>query len=115
MSKKCHRYNSSENEIRRLKEEIDFLNQGIKIREDTHDYLLKEKERQMAITKQLTYLFIIIDSLYKLTDNENVCSLSKEIRNSLESFKADLAERMLSLNNKDTLTDKLWNLQTPMN
>lgn len=89
--------NSFKNEIKRLKEEIDFLNQGIKAREDSHDYLMKEKERQMAITKQLTYLFIIIDSLYKLTDNGNVCSMSREIRNAIEGFKADLGERMLKL------------------
>ena len=85
------------NSVKRLKEEIDFLNRGIKTKEETHDYLLKEKERQIDITKQLTYLFIIIDSLYKLTDNENVCSMSREIRNSIEGFKADLAERMLKL------------------
>ena len=44
------------NSVKRLKEEIDFLNRGIKTKEETHDYLLKEKERQIDITKQLTYL-----------------------------------------------------------
>lgn len=83
-------------EIKRLKEEVDFLNQGIKVREETHDYLLREKERQMAITKQITYLFILIDSLDKLTNND-CCSMSRVIREAMNKIKAYLGEAMLQL------------------
>lgn len=83
-------------EIKRLKNEIDFLKKGIDSREETYDVVYKEKEKQMAITKQLTYLFIIIDSLDKLTNNDN-SPMSKAIQKALNATKAELAEGMLSL------------------
>lgn len=82
--------------IKRLKNEIDFLNKGIDSREEAYDTIYKEKEKQMAITKQLTYLFIIIDSLDKLTNNDN-SSMSRVIRKALNATKAELGEGMLSL------------------
>lgn len=82
--------------IKRLKNEIDFLNKGIDSREEAYDTIYKEKEKQMAITKQLTYLFIIIDSLDKLTNNDN-SSMSRVIRKALNTTKAELAQGMLNL------------------
>lgn len=82
--------------IKRLKNEIDFLNKGIDSREEAYDTIYKEKERQMAITKQLTYLFIIIDSLDKLTNSDN-SQMSRAIKKALNTTKAELAEGMLSL------------------
>ena len=82
--------------IKRLKNEIDFLQKGIESREEAYNAVNKEKERQMAITKQLTYLFIIIDSLDKLTNNDN-SPMSRAIRKALDSTKAELGEGMLGL------------------
>lgn len=82
--------------IKRLKNEIDFLNKGIDSREEAYDTIYKEKEKQMAITKQLTYLFIIIDSLDKLTNNDN-SSMSRVIKKALNATKAELAQGMLNL------------------
>ena len=84
--------------IKRLKNEIVFLNKGIDSREEAYNTIYKEKEKQMAITKQLTYLFIIIDSLDKLTNNDN-SSMSRVIRKALNATKAELGEGMLSLPN----------------
>ena len=84
------------NKIKRLKNEIDFLNKGIDSREEAFDTIYKEKQKQMAITKQLTYLFIIIDSLDKLTNNDN-SSMSRVIKKALNTTKAELGEGMLSL------------------
>ena len=80
----------------KLQAENDFLKRGIESREDAYDVIYREKERQMAITKQLTYLFIIIDSLDKLTNNDN-SPMSRAINKALNATKAELAEGMLSL------------------
>ena len=82
--------------IKRLKNEIDFLQKGIESREEAYESIYKEKERQMAIAKQLTYLFIIIDSLDKLTNNDN-SQMSRAIHKALDSTKAELGEGMLGL------------------
>ena len=87
------RYNK---QTKRLKKDIDFLNRGINSREEAYDTIYNEKERQMAITKQLTYLFIIIDSLDKLTIKDP-SPMSKAIQKALNATKAELAEGMLSL------------------
>ena len=84
------------NKLDKLKAENDFLKKGIDSREDAYDVIYREKERQMAITKQLTYLFIIIDSLDKLTNNDN-SPMSRAINKALNATKAELAEGMLSL------------------
>lgn len=82
--------------LNKLKSEIDFLKKGIDSREDAYNTIYKEKERQMAITKQLTYLFIIINSLYKLTDGSN-SPMSRAIRKTLNMTLEELGEGMLSL------------------
>lgn len=84
------------NKLDKLLAENDFLKKGIESREDAYDVIYREKERQMAITKQLTYLFIIIDSLDKLTNNDN-SPMSRAINKALNATKAELAEGMLSL------------------
>jgi hypothetical protein len=86
------RYNNN----KRLKKEIDFLNRGIESREEAYDTIYREKERQMAVTKQLTYLFIIIDSLDKLTNSDN-SPMSRAIKKALNATKAELAQGMLNL------------------
>jgi len=91
---------NKDKEIKRLKKKIEYLNQGIKIREDTHDFLLKETNRYKHIIKQLTYLFILMDSLYKLTNNENVSSTSRVIRKSLDTLLAELGDGFLSMPNQ---------------
>lgn len=60
-----------QSELDKLQNENDFLQKGIESREEAYDTIYREKERQMAVTKQLTYLFIIIDSLDKLTNSDN--------------------------------------------
>lgn len=82
--------------INTLQAENDFLQKGIDSREDAYDAIYKEKERQMALTKQIVYLFIIIDSLDKLTRND-CSSMSKVVRRALDGMRAELAEGMLSL------------------
>lgn len=82
--------------VKRLKNEIDFLNEGINSREEAYDAVYKEKERQIAITKQLTYLFIIIDSLDKLTNSDN-SPMSRAIKKALNTTKAELGKGMLGL------------------
>ena len=84
--------------IEALQSQIDFLNVGIDSREEAYDEVNKDIERQKAITKQLTYLFILIDALDKLTHND-YSSMSRAIYKALNNFKAELAEGMLSLPN----------------
>ena len=89
------KYNK-QSELDKLQKDNDFLQKGIESREEAYDTIYREKERQMAVTKQLTYLFIIIDSLDKLTNSDN-SPMSKAIQKALNATKAELAEGMLSL------------------
>lgn len=89
-------FGQQKKEIKSLKEEVKFLKQVNKINNDAHDCFIREKERQMAITKQITYLFIIIDSLDKLT-NHDCSSMSKVIKKAMNKIKAYLGEAMLQL------------------
>lgn len=84
--------------IKRLKRENDFLQKGIEAREDAYDTVCKEKMRQTEITKQLTYLFILLYSLDKLTSND-FSQMARTIQKASNNFKADLAEGMLHLPN----------------
>ena len=87
-----------QSELDKLQNENDFLQKGIESREEAYDTIYREKERQMAVIKQLTYLFIIIDSLDKLTNGDN-SPMSRAIHKALNATKAELAEGMLSLPN----------------
>ena len=89
-------FDQQKKEIKSLKEEVKFLNLVNKVNNSAHDCFLREKERLMAITKQITYLFIIIDSLDKLANND-CSSMSKAIKNAMNKVKADLGEAMLQL------------------
>ena len=89
------KYNK-QSELDKLQKDNDFLQKGIDSREDAYDTIYREKEKQIAITKQLTYLFIIIDSLDKLTNSDN-SPMCKAIRNSLNATKRELGMSMLGL------------------
>ena len=89
------KYNK-QSELDKLQNENDFLQKGIESREQAYDTIYREKERQTAITKQLTYLFIIIDSLDKLTNGDN-SPMSRAIKKALNTTKAELAQGMLTL------------------
>jgi hypothetical protein len=85
-----------QSELDKLQNENDFLQKGIESREEAYDTIYREKERQMSVTKQLTYLFIIIDSLDKLTNSDN-SPMSRAIKKALNATKAELAQGMLNL------------------
>ena len=89
------KYNK-QSELDKLQNENDFLQKGIESREEAYDTIYREKERQMAVTKQITYLFIIIDSLDKLTNSDN-SPMSRAIKKALNATKAELAQGMLNL------------------
>ena len=89
-------FDQQKREIKSLKEEVKFLKLVNKVNNNAHDFFQREKERQMAITKQITYLFIIIDSLDKLTNND-CSSMSKVIKKAMDKIKAYLGEAMLQL------------------
>lgn len=91
------KYNK-QSELDKLQKDNDFLQKGIESREEAYDTIYREKERQMAVTKQLTYLFIIIDSLDKLTNSDN-SQMSRAIKKALNTTKAELAQGMLNLPN----------------
>ena len=89
------KYNK-QSELDKLQKDNDFLQKGIESREEAYDAVYKEKERQIAICKQLTYLFIIIDSLDKLTNSDN-SPMSRAIKKALNTTKAELGKGMLGL------------------
>ena len=59
------------NEIKRLKKEIDFLNKGIDSREEAFESIYDEKETQMRLVKELTYMLLHMEVIEDLIKNDH--------------------------------------------
>ena len=59
------------NEIKQLKKEIDFLNKGIDSREEAFESIYDEKETQMRLVKELTYMLLHMEVIEDLIKNDH--------------------------------------------
>ena len=59
------------NEIKRLKIENDFLKKGIKNREDAYESIFNEKETQVKLLKELTYMLLHMEVIEDLVKNDH--------------------------------------------
>lgn len=94
------------NEIKRLKEENQFLQVGIDSREEAHNYVSEQLDKQMALTQELTFLLLYMQVLEGLI-KDDFSSNAKTIKRAITKFKMELTDGfaanhlILQLNNND--------------
>ena len=94
------------NEIKRLKEENQFLQKGIDSREESHDFVCKQREKAMAIQQELTYLLLYMEVVEGII-KDDYSSNAKTIKRAINKFKMELTDGfaanhlILQFNNND--------------
>ena len=94
------------NEIKRLKEENEFLKKGIDSREEAHIFVCKQRDKAMALQQELTYLLLYMEVVEAVLKND-FSSNSKTIKRAINKFKMELTDGfganhlLLQLNNND--------------
>lgn len=92
--------------IKRLKEENEFLQKGINSREDAHNYVSEQRDKSMALTQEITFLLLYIESIQELI-KDDYSSNAKTIKRAINKFKMELTDGfganhlILQLNNND--------------
>ena len=91
--------------IKRLKEENEFLQKGIDSREDAHNYVCEQRDKSMALTQEITFLLLYIESIQELI-KDDYSSNAKTIKRAIGKFKQELTDgfscnhMIIKLNNK---------------
>ena len=94
------------NEIKRLKEENQFLQKGIDSREEAHNIVSEQRDRAMALQQELTYLLLYMEVVEALLKND-FSTNAKTIKRAITKFKMELTDGfaanhlLLQLNNND--------------
>ena len=94
------------NEIKRLKEENDFLKKGIDSREEAHNIVSEQRDKAMALQQELTYLLLYMEVVEALLKND-FSTNAKTIKRAITKFKMELTDGfaanhlLLQLNNND--------------
>jgi hypothetical protein len=96
--------------IKRLKEENEFLQKGIDSREDAHNYVCEQRDKSMALTQEITFLLLYIESIQELI-KDDYSSNAKTIKRAIGKFKQELTDgfscnhMILKLNNNNDTND----------
>ena len=96
--------------IKRLKEENEFLQKGINSREDAHNYVSEQRDKSMALTQEITFLLLYIESIQELI-KDDYSSNAKTIKRAIGKFKQELTDgfscnhMILKLNNNNDTND----------
>ena len=77
--------------IKRLKEENEFLQKGINSREDAHNYVSEQRDKSMALTQEITFLLLYIESIQELI-KDDYSSNAKTIKRAIGKFKQELTD-----------------------
>ena len=94
------------NEIKRLKEENQFLQKGIDSREEAHNFVCKQRDKAMALQQELTYLLLYMEVVEGII-KDDFSSNAKTIKRAITKFKMELTDGfaanhlLLQLNNND--------------
>ena len=79
------------NEIKRLKEENQFLQVGIDSREEAHNIVCEQRDKAMALQQELTYLLLYMEVVEALL-KDDFTSNSKTIKRAINKFKMELTD-----------------------
>ena len=96
--------------IKRLKEENEFLQKGINSREDAHNYVSEQRDKSMALTQEITFLLLYIESIQELI-KDDYSSNAKTIKRAISKFKQELTDGfssnhlIMKLNNNNDTND----------
>ena len=91
--------------IKELQKENEFLQKGIDSREDAHNYVCEQRDKSMALTQEITFLLLYIESIQELI-KDDYSSNAKTIKRAIGKFKQELTDgfssnhMILKLNNK---------------
>lgn len=77
-------------EINSLKKENDYLSININAVEEAHDYAIKQRDKQMAVTQEITFLLLYLDAIQNLLKDEYTTN-AEVIRNAINKFKKELS------------------------
>ena len=91
--------------IKELQKENEFLQKGIDSREDAHNYVCEQRDKSMALTQEISFLLLYIESIQELI-KDDYSSNAKTIKRAIGKFKQELTDGfannhlILKLNNK---------------
>ena len=94
------------NEIKRLKQENQFLQVGIDSREEAHNIVSEQRDKAMALQQELVFLLVYLESIEALLKND-FSTNAKTIKRAINKFKMELTDGfganhlILQLNNND--------------
>ena len=94
------------NEIKRLKEENQFLQKGIDSREEAQNIVSEQRDKAMALQQELTYLLLYMEVVEALLKND-FSTNANTIKRAITKFKMELTDGfaanhlLLQLNNND--------------
>ena len=92
--------------IKELQKENEFLQKGIDSREESHDFVCKQREKAMAIQQELTYLLLYMEVVEGII-KDDYSSNAKTIKRAINKFKMELTDGfaanhlILQFNNND--------------
>lgn len=77
--------------IKELQKENEFLQKGIDSREDAHNYVCEQRDKSMALTQEITFLLLYIESIQELI-KDDYSSNAKTIKRAIGKFKQELTD-----------------------
>ena len=97
------KYNK-QSELDKLQSENDFLQKGIESREEAYDTIYREKERQMRLVKELTYMLLHMEVIEDLIKNDHNHT-SKIVKKAFAQLKHQLVNGFYADGSNNTLND----------
>ena len=82
-------------QIKELQEENKYLQVGIDTREKAYDYVCEQHDRQMAMSQELTFLLLYMESIVSMT-KDDYSTNAKTIRRAIGKFKSELIDGFAS-------------------
>lgn len=80
------------NEIKRLKEENQFLQVGIDSREEAHNIVSEQRDKAMALQQELVFLLLYMQAVEEALLKDDFSSNSKTIKRAINKFKMELTD-----------------------
>lgn len=79
------------NEIKKLKEENEFLQKGIGSREEAHDFVSEQLDKQMTLTQEVTFLLVYMEAVEAVL-KDDFSANAKTIKRAINTFKTELID-----------------------
>lgn len=77
--------------IKELQEENEFLQVGVDYREEAHNYVSEQLDKQMALTQEVTFLLVYMEAVEALL-KDDLSTNAKTIKRAINKFKIELTD-----------------------